>query len=258
MKHLVLVTLAALPLACSAEPTDAPTTSTTSTTINADVKTDAATVSADASITATAEKDKPAAPKKAERPKKELIEGFHYVRLKQKQPVATGDKIEVVEVFSYSCGHCNALDPFVQDWKETKADDVGFVYVPAVTPNWGIYAKMHHTAAALGKLDELHPLIFKEIHRKRNKLNTPSRIQKFFAKHGVSKNDFYKHFNSFSTSRRLAKGKKQMNDYEMDSVPMLIVGGEYKVLNTGAQTRPEFMEIVDALVDKVRQEKAAK
>ena len=34
-----------------------------------------------------------------------LVEGTHYVRLKNPQPVETGKNIEVIEFFSYGCPH---------------------------------------------------------------------------------------------------------------------------------------------------------
>ena len=36
----------------------------------------------------------------------QFIEGGHYELLNEVQPVQTGDKIEVVELFWYRCPHC--------------------------------------------------------------------------------------------------------------------------------------------------------
>lgn len=249
MKKLLLLTLTALPLACSAEPTDS-----TTTDVKAEVSVSAATSTAGVNVSTNVK----AKSEVTSKPLMTLLEGFHYERLKAKQPTVNPNNIEVVEVFSYSCGHCYALDSFVEEWRSTKAADVDFVHVPAVTPRWEIYAKMYYTAAQLGMTDKLHPHIFNEIHRKRNRLNTPSSIQQFFEKHGVSAGDFYTKFNSFSTARNVSKARKKMELYEMESVPLLVVNGEFKVLNSGAKTRPEYFEIVNALIDKVRQERAGK
>ena len=36
----------------------------------------------------------------------DLREGTNYKRLQNPQPVETGDKVEVIEFFSYGCPHC--------------------------------------------------------------------------------------------------------------------------------------------------------
>src|SRR5690625_7142874 len=58
--------------------------------------------------------------------------GRHYEVLEK--PVATSDpdKIEVVEIFSYLCGHCFTFAPLVSAWEERLADDVVLVHAHAV------------------------------------------------------------------------------------------------------------------------------
>ena len=41
----------------------------------------------------------------------EAFEGHDYARVKSPQPVATGNKIEVLEFFWYRCPHCFQLEP---------------------------------------------------------------------------------------------------------------------------------------------------
>ncbi|MBI2510138.1 MAG: thiol:disulfide interchange protein DsbA/DsbL, partial [Betaproteobacteria bacterium] len=45
-------------------------------------------------------------------------------RLIEKQPVETGDKIEVIDFFWYGCPFCNALQPALEAWIKRKPDDV--------------------------------------------------------------------------------------------------------------------------------------
>ena len=48
-------------------------------------------------------------------------EGFDYAVLPNPQPTETGDKIEVVEVFMYTCPHCFHLEPTLAQWRQTTA-----------------------------------------------------------------------------------------------------------------------------------------
>ena len=42
------------------------------------------------------------------------------------------NKIEVVELFWYGCPHCFRVEPSVNAWKQSIADDVDFQQIPAV------------------------------------------------------------------------------------------------------------------------------
>src|SRR5215212_8331004 len=55
-----------------------------------------------------------------------------YEVLPQPQPVATGDRIEVVEFFWYGCPHCANLQPSLENWLKRKPVDVELRRVPAV------------------------------------------------------------------------------------------------------------------------------
>ena len=67
----------------------------------------------------------------------EIVEGKDYTALTKPQPVAGGDKIEVLEFFWYGCPHCYSLHPHLKTWLANIPDDVSFQYVPAILrPNW--------------------------------------------------------------------------------------------------------------------------
>ena len=48
----------------------------------------------------------------------EFKEGENYVRYPRAFPVATGEKIEVREIFWYGCPHCYNLEPDLQRWEK--------------------------------------------------------------------------------------------------------------------------------------------
>ena len=135
-------------------------------------------------------------------------EGTHYQKLVPAQPTAVGPgKVEVVEVFWYGCGHCYALDPSIESWRaKTKPAYVEFVRVPAMwNETLRIHARLFYTAEMLGKLEELHTPIFREMHVKGNLLNTVEKITAFFREHGVSTDEFQKAFSSFAVESKLQR-----------------------------------------------------
>ncbi|HZR70224.1 MAG TPA: hypothetical protein VFB01_14380, partial [Burkholderiales bacterium] len=67
----------------------------------------------------------------------QLQEGRQYVRLKNPVPVESGNKIEVIEFFSYGCPHCADLEPILEQWLKTLPPDVQFRRVPVLfQPRW--------------------------------------------------------------------------------------------------------------------------
>ena len=45
-------------------------------------------------------------------------EGKNYFLIEPTQATTTGDKVEVVEVFSYGCVHCKNFEPMFGAWKK--------------------------------------------------------------------------------------------------------------------------------------------
>jgi thiol:disulfide interchange protein DsbA len=158
-------------------------------------------------------------------------EGTNYTKLVPAQPtsVAPG-KVEVVEVFWYGCGHCFALDPAIESWRgKGKPANVEFIRVPAM---WNEATRMHarvfFTAELLGKLEQLHTPIFREINVKGDPLNTVEKIAAFFAENGVSSDDFQKAFSSFAVENKLQRADFLNRRYRIESVPTVIVNGKFK------------------------------
>ena len=52
-----------------------------------------------------------------ESPLGEFVEGEHYLVIENPRRIR-GDKIEVMEFFSYGCVHCFNFDPILDDWVE--------------------------------------------------------------------------------------------------------------------------------------------
>src|SRR5262245_31727967 len=133
--------------------------------------------------------------------------GVNYTPLVPSQPtnVAPG-KVEVVEVFWYACPHCNALEPFIQNWLKHKAEYVGFVRVPVM---WGpvhrAHAKLFYVLEALGRKD-LHAKVFDAIHKEQKMLvsndepGTRKMQLDFAVANGIKAEDFNKAWDSFSVN----------------------------------------------------------
>ncbi len=120
-------------------------------------------------------------------------EGKDYLRLDKQVPVdAPAGKIELIEFFWYSCPHCNAFEPKLNDWLKTrKPADVAFRRVPvAFRDDFVPEQRLYYTLEALGKVDELHGKVFQEIHQNRNRLNREDAIVAFAGRNGLDEAKF--------------------------------------------------------------------
>ncbi|MGH8175029.1 MAG: thiol:disulfide interchange protein DsbA/DsbL [Steroidobacter sp.] len=177
-------------------------------------------------------------------------EGAHYQKIVPAQPtgVAPG-KVEVAEVFWYGCTHCFSLDPAIESWRnKSKAPYIELVRVPAM---WNEATRMHarlfYTAELLGKLEAVHPLIFREFHVNGNQLNTVEKITAFFKQHGVSPEEFTKAFSSFAVESKLQRADFLNRRYRVESVPMFVVNGKYRTDLTDAGGESQLFALIDEL-----------
>jgi thiol:disulfide interchange protein DsbA len=160
--------------------------------------------------------------------------GVNYRLVENPQPptVAAG-KVEVTEVFWYSCGHCFALDPVLEDWKTRKPDFIEFVRVPVI---WGPlhrqHAKLYYTLQALHR-PELHPLVFQAIHTERLPLTDRDEMKAralqfaFLSRHGVTQQQFDAAYDSMTVASNVQRAETFTRTFHVDNVPSLFVNGKY-------------------------------
>lgn len=180
-------------------------------------------------------------------------EGEHYVELATPYPTHNQQKIEVVEAFSYACAHCFALEPEVEAWRKTQANDVEFLHFPAV---WNIpmklYARTYYAAQYLKVASQIHLTLFTAMVVDQKKLSTEQELAEFFAELGVPKKAFLKAFHSEIVSQQLKQAEIRTKHYALASVPEIIVNGRYRVDPMRAGGRKKMFNVVNFLIDKER------
>lgn len=181
------------------------------------------------------------------------VEGQDYTLIDPPVAPLSGDRIEVVEVFGYSCVHCAHFAPLISEWKKKQPADVRVEYVPAVFGGiWEIYARVYYAADALGVLDLTHDELFQALHVERRPIGKIEDIADFYAEHGVDKENFLATLNSFPVSAQIETARKRAMGWGVDATPTMIVAGKYKVQAPRQGGFERMLEIIDALVAKER------
>jgi thiol:disulfide interchange protein DsbA len=189
----------------------------------------------------------------------EAFEGHDYTRVKNPQPVATGNKVEVLEFFWYRCPHCFQLEPAINTWMKTLPKDAQMRRVPAVfREDWMPGAKLYYTLEQMGRLGALHAKVFDAYHLENINLNDPAVLGGWIAKQGVDRKKFEGVYNSFSTQSKATQGARLATTYAITGVPAFIIDGKYatSVSMTGSEAR--LFEVLDQLIVKARAERASK
>jgi protein dithiol oxidoreductase (disulfide-forming) len=181
--------------------------------------------------------------------------GVHYLRLSPTQPTSSNpDQVEVCEVFWYGCPHCYEFDPLLERWRERKQDYVSFVRVPAVwNPTLRMHARAFYTAEELGKGAEMHAEFFREIHERRNGLETEAKLQEFFGRFNVDAAAFKTAFDSFAVQAKLQRADELSRRYRIGSVPTIVINGKYTTDAPMVGSYEDLLVLVDDLAAAERE-----
>tara|TARA_B100000029_G_scaffold516022_1_gene626202 strand:+ start:3510 stop:4133 length:624 start_codon:yes stop_codon:yes gene_type:complete len=175
-------------------------------------------------------------------------QGRDYERIPNPLPIKQDNKVEVIEVFWYGCGHCYSFDPVVNKWADKLGKEVTFKKLPVV---WGpvheLHAKLYYTIEALGIGDTAHAAVFTSIHRERNFLSNNKAIVQFLVKLGIEESEINKTMNSFSVKQKVKRANELSKRLAIRSVPMMFVDGLYRVQVKGSQNT--MLDTVDYLVE---------
>ncbi|MGQ4660940.1 DsbA family protein [Lysobacter sp. F6437] len=182
------------------------------------------------------------------------VVGTDYVEIVDGQPFAPQPgKIEVVEVFGYTCIHCAHFEPLVSKWKAGLPADVSFVPVPAPFGGYWIpYAQAFHAAQAQGLLGKTHGAMFDALHQTHSlpiSNATPAEIAGFYAAHGADTEQFIADMASEATEAKLQHAREFLRRSGVQGTPTLIVAGRYRVLGDSFE---ELLDTAAALVEMER------
>lgn len=180
--------------------------------------------------------------------------GVHYVVLPTPAPTQEPDKIEVVELFWYGCGHCYTFEPIIQDWKKQLPEDVHFRPVPAMFGGtWNTHGQLFYTLESLNKLDETHSAVFQAIHNQGNRLADEAAMIKLLEPYGISSDTFKRAWSSFGVRSKMEQASRLARSYRATGVPVLVVNGKYRIEGGMVGGFDEMLKVAEFLVDQERQ-----
>lgn len=185
------------------------------------------------------------------------VAGVDYVEIADGKPYAPlNGKVEVVEVFGYTCVHCAHFQPVVSAWHRKQPSWVRFTPVPAAFGGYWIpYARAYYAAAKLRVLAKTHDAMFKALHEQGSlpiQNASSNEIAAWYANYGVNPQAFAAAMDSPATDLLLERSKAFALATGIEGTPTLVVNGKYRVTGSSFE---DTLRIADFLVRKERARK---
>ena len=175
-----------------------------------------------------------------------------YVQISTEKQQESKDII-IYEFFWYGCPHCYNLEPTMDRIEADLEKDTKVVKLPvALRDSWIPHAKLYYALKQMDKIDQVHNLIFEEIHLEDNRLNTEQQMIDFLGKHGIDTDKFLEKYNSFGTEARIKKASNLAKKYQIDSVPTIIINGKFLTSGSYVSSYDELYGVVNLLVERER------
>lgn len=181
--------------------------------------------------------------------------GVDYVEIEGGKPfAAVKGKVEVVEVFGYTCPHCAHFEPQVAAWRAKQPADVNFV--PLAAPfggYWNPYAQAFYTAQSMKLLGKTHEAMFSALHEQHRlpiQNASTDEIAGFYAQYGANRQAFAAAMAGPATAKAMERAKAFIMAAGVDGTPSLVVAGKYRV--TTQKGFDDMLRVADHLVARER------
>jgi len=180
-------------------------------------------------------------------------EGVHYYKIDQAPAQNDSGTVEVTELFSYACSHCNTFEPYMQSWMKSKPENVKLnrIAVAFGRRAWEMMARGYITAEMLGIVEESHIAMMDAIWKDNKQFRNLDELADFYSGFGVEKEAFIANFNSFAADSQLRKSQRDVQLFGITGTPSLVVARKYRISsNKDVRDFNAMLDVVNYLVEK--------
>ncbi|BCE00811.1 thiol:disulfide interchange protein DsbA/DsbL [Marinicellulosiphila megalodicopiae] len=180
-----------------------------------------------------------------------FVEGTHWSVLNEplEYKLKKGEIGVIWEVFSYSCSHCNAFEPFIKQWRKSAPEEIAFEPVPVMwNAKFNTQATAFYTAQLLNVPEQAHGKLFDAIHITRAKIGSLEDFAQFYSNFGISEDRFISTSKSFAVKSMVDNAQKIST--QVDATPTLIVNGKYLITTKMVPNRQTILEVAQYLVER--------
>ena len=181
-----------------------------------------------------------------------IVEGRDYYVVDGGQPYRPLEgRIEVAEVFAYTCPHCASFQPVLSAWARKLPADVRFTYVPAAFGPGETWARAFFVAEREGAVQRTHQALYDAVHHDRLLAHnaTAGELAWFYGQHGIAQPAMKVAMLSPEIEAMVRHAREFALGIRLPGTPTLVVNGRYVVTPAN---HADALRITDALVAKLR------
>jgi thiol:disulfide interchange protein DsbA len=164
------------------------------------------------------------------------------------------DTVSVIEFFSYSCSACYDIESAVQAWLNLQPSFVKFEQIPVNENDTSSHhiVRLHYLGHRLKK--NMTTILFQWLNKGQDLKNTLI-VKQNFLDLGISSADYEQAIRGQAgLDAQIARGKNLEKIYEIEEMPLFIIGGRYKTsLSMTKGDLFRFFEVMNALIEKIKQ-----
>ncbi|MEA9730645.1 thiol:disulfide interchange protein DsbA/DsbL [Xanthomonas campestris] len=188
------------------------------------------------------------------------VEGEDYVLIDGGQPYAPlAGKVEVAEVFGYTCPHCAHFEPTLEAWTAKQPAYVRVTPVPAAFGGfWDAFARAYFAADTLGVAKRSHRAMFDAIHEKHTVPTqnvAPEELAAFYVAYGVPQQRFIETLKSAAVEDKVKAAREFATRAKIPGTPALVVNGRYLIT---ARDYSDMLRVADYLIAREHAAPAAR
>ena len=134
---------------------------------------------------------------------------------------------EVIEFFSYGCGHCHTFEQPLSAWV-ARHPGVKFrrIHVSFGRPD-DPYQRLYYTLEAMGQAEALTPKVFDAVHSHRQRLSQPENLASFVKAAGLDHAAFMDAYRSPGVDKRMADASRIEKQMGVQGTPVLVINRRY-------------------------------
>ncbi|GMR15050.1 MAG: thiol:disulfide interchange protein DsbA/DsbL [Gammaproteobacteria bacterium] len=179
-------------------------------------------------------------------------EGIHYFKIDQAVDESVSDTVEVTEIFSYACTHCNTFEPYMQSWKKSKPEYARLNRLPVAFGRraWALLAQGYIAAEMMGIAEQSHVPMMDAIWKERRQFSSVDELADFYSGFGVEKDAYIGHFKSFAADSQMRKSQRDVQLFGITGTPSMVVNRKYRVAsNKDVRSFEAMLDVVNYLVE---------